>query len=66
MPLDNYRVIEDDGVFYVNNPMWNETPARYYVGPYSETQAQEMANACNRHARTIIELRRNARLRTLR
>ena len=55
MPLDDYRVIESDGLFYVNNPMWNDTPSRYYAGPYSETQAQEMANACNRNARATIE-----------
>lgn len=54
MPMDDYRVVEHDGRFYVNNPMWNETPSRYYAGPFSEAEAKERADATNREARAYM------------
>jgi hypothetical protein len=54
MPMDDFRVVEHDGQFYVNNPMWNDTPSRYYAGPFSEAKAQEFAAANNRSARIYM------------
>lgn len=46
-----YVVVDHVGEFYVNNPVWNDTPSRFYAGPFSTRQeAQERADACNRNA----------------